>query len=152
MFNICKKFEDQILNQVIIMEKGSCNVCTNEKLLQRLKTCDHGICTDCINYLCSDSCPVTIRNKCPICHTLFNKDNIATHHYNYNVNNCNTTSKTREIETALARIYQHDPSFRHIFHHLNTRIGKEDTSHQILILDEFFEGKIDYAQMRMHCG
>ena len=104
MLNICKKIEDQMINQMVIMEKGSCHVCTNEKLLQHLKTCDHGICTDCINYLCSDDCLVTFRTKCPICHTFFNKEIRAIHRHNYNINNLNTTSKTNQIETALARM------------------------------------------------
>jgi hypothetical protein len=100
-----------------------CPICLENKALET-PMCRHKLCSSCIGYLCSPDCP--FEKKCPICRQNYSLTEILTY------GKLNPKNMQQFIELHLGKF-------------------KFEQS-QVDAIDDFFSGKIDYAQMRRFAG
>ena len=108
-----------------------CPICLETKLLIT-PMCKHKLCSLCIGYLCSSDCQ--LEKKCPICRKSYSLNEILSY--------CELRPKSIN--------YEMHEIFKQKIKDLNSKSQIEEV--QLNAIDNFFNGKIDYAQMRRLAG
>ena len=133
---------------VDVMEEddNTCPICLDNKTLIKLN-CNHEYCVDCISYLCSDIC--TLQKQCPMCRVKLTNTEV---YYYKSLNSKQSICTNEGLEAAIKRICSVDPKFNSAIRCLEDRISNEELTTQVNAIDQMFQGKMSYAEMRMIAG
>lgn len=120
-----------------------CGICFEMNESINLENCTHEICKNCLINLCSDK--YFIKKQCPFCRIELSENDID----KYRNNEFIVEPKIREL---LHRIFSKDPTWISVYGIVKSSISENEAIDQFGAIDEFYQGKIDYATMRSLCG
>lgn len=129
--NICEGFKE-------------CPVCmTTTQLIN--PRCGHGLCKTCIGYICSSQ--FKLEKKCPLCRTYYSHAEISTHALF-----CTDNNLADNLEKLIKKLIDRDSKWITPITFLEKSIPPQDLNIQLSAIDDMYNGKISYAQMRMLAG
>ena len=131
---------------VVEEDINTCPICLDNKALIKLD-CNHEYCVDCISYLCSDIC--TLKKQCPMCRVKLTNTEVD---YYKSLNSKTFICTNEGLEAAIKRICSVDPTFNSVIQCLEDRVTNEELTTQVNAIDQMFQGKMSYAEMRMLAG
>ena len=132
MFN-CFKTQKTILT-------FECPICITECVRNQfiLETCKHTICFDCIHSMYQNKNIHEWCNKCPLCREPFTHNDIKLINKNIKIEN--------NLSVLISKINSKNPLMASVIQYHSKNIP--NILEQASAINDFYEGKIDYARMR----
>ena len=123
-----------------------CPICMESRQLIK-PSCNHGICQQCIGYMCSSK--FNFEKKCPICRKIYFDFEIEQYSkfctiYDENIAN--------NLKKQILKLISKNPDFIDPISFLSTKVSNDELNQQVSAINDFNSGKMSYAEMRAIAG
>lgn len=124
-----------------------CPVCMENKEIV-YPSCNHGICKNCVGYMCSNH--FNVHNKCPICRKLYSYFELK--EYSKYCLESYDNNVADKLEKQIQKLMSRDPSWIAPIKIASRQLSNDELHTQISAINDMFDGKMSYTEMRMLAG